>query len=79
MGTLTIGLEDSDEMKLRAMAQEKYFGKKGSLSKIISEGLQKLEEESKRERAVQNLITKMEQGKEMGKIQIKHRSELYDR
>ncbi len=79
MGTITLSLEKKDELKLRMLAQEKYMGKKGSLSKIISEGLNKLEENSSRERAVNNLIQRMNKGFNLGKIKIKHRSELYDR
>ncbi|MBN2127739.1 MAG: hypothetical protein JW703_05135 [Candidatus Diapherotrites archaeon] len=79
MGTLTLSLENEDETRLRVLAQEKYMGKKGSLSKVISEGLRKLEEETVRQRAIESLIKKMNKGFDMGKIQIKHRSELYDR
>ena len=77
MGNITISLEDADEAKLRRFAREKYGGKKGSLAKIVSEGLEKMENES--EKAIRSLKAKMEKGFNSGGILIKHRSELYDR
>ncbi len=79
VGNLTVALEEKDELKLRRLAKNKYGGRKGSLSKVISEALSKLEEDPRRERAVKSLIQKMEEGRHMGKLLYKHRSELYDR
>ena len=79
MGNITISLEDADEAKLRRFAREKYGGKKGSLAKIVSEGLEKMENESEREKTIRSLKAKMEKGFNSGGILIKHRSELYDR
>ena len=79
MGNLTIGLDDKDEARLRRLAKERFEGKKGSISKTISIALDKLEEESKKDRAIKELIEMMDKGFDMGKNLIKHRSELYDR
>ena len=79
MGNITVSLEEEDEHKLRRLAQEKYQGKKGSLAKVISEGLGRMEAESKREQALKKLFARMEKGYALGIKRIKHRSELYDR
>ncbi|HIH16619.1 MAG TPA: hypothetical protein HA252_04410 [Candidatus Diapherotrites archaeon] len=79
MGHLTISLDKDTEAKLRRLADERHGGKKGSLSKVIGEALEKLEVESERKRAVDFLIAEMEKGYSLGGITIKDRSELYDR
>ena len=79
MGNLTLSFEKEDEERLRRLAKDKYGGRKGSLSKVVSDGLSKLEEESKKERSRRELIDLMRKGIEMGKIKIKRRGELYDR
>ena len=79
MGNLTLSFENEDEKKLRRIAQKKYSGKKGALSKVVSEGLKRLDEDSNRERAFRSLMKKMEKGYDMGKILYKNRGELYDR
>ncbi|MGQ4892503.1 MAG: hypothetical protein ACP6IP_08450 [Candidatus Njordarchaeia archaeon] len=45
MGVITIKLRDDVEKKLREIAYLKYGGVKGSLSKVIEDGLNKLFEE----------------------------------
>lgn len=79
MGHITISLEKKDEQKLRALAKEKYGGKKGALAKAVAEGIGKLEQEKVRDRAIKKMIEIMDEGFDMGRILIKHRSELYDR
>ena len=79
MGNLTLSLEKQDEEKLRRIAQQKYSGKKGSLSKVVSEALGKIDVEFGRQRARDSLLKKMRDGVSMGKLTVRHRSELYDR
>ncbi len=79
MGTVTVSFEKDDEDRLRRLAHEKYNGRKGALSKVLSEGLRKLDEEENRLKAFESLKRKMEKGYDMGKIMVKHRAELYDR
>ncbi len=79
MGQLTISLDKGTEAKLRRLASERHKGKKGSLSKVIGEALEKLEAESERERAMKELFALADKGFPMGKLLYKHRSELYDR
>ncbi len=79
MGQLTISLDKGTEAKLRRLASERHKGKKGSLSKVIGEALEKLEAERERERAMKELFALADKGFPMGKLLYKHRSELYDR
>lgn len=79
LGTITMSFEKEDENRLRRLAQEKYGGRKGSLSKVVLEGIAKLEGESVKERARQNLLKKLRDGYDMGKILYKTRAELHER
>jgi len=79
MGNITISLEKKDEERLRKLARERYESKKGSLSKIVSEGIAKIERESKKERSKASLLRKLENGFDMGKILYRKRSELHER
>jgi hypothetical protein len=79
MGHMTISLKEEKEQHLRALAVQKYGDTKGAISKTVEDLLELDEKESKRRRAVQSLLARMEKGYNMGKIIIKHRSELYDR
>lgn len=79
LGNVTISLEEKDEKKLRHFAKTMFSGKKGSMAKVVSRGLQKLERDFEGDLAKQRIIAGMEKGISMGKILIKHRSELYDK
>ncbi len=79
MGTITMSFEKEDEERIRRLAKERYGGRKGSMSKVVVEGVSKLEGESKKEKSKRELIELMRKGIYMGGIKIKHRSELYDR
>ncbi|MBI4210565.1 MAG: hypothetical protein HY544_03615 [Candidatus Diapherotrites archaeon] len=79
MGTITMSFEEKDEERLRRLAHEKYGSRKGSLSKVVLEGITKLEGESVKERARQNLLKKLRTGFDMGKILYKTRAELHER
>ena len=79
MGNLTISLEKEDEQRLRSMASQRYKGRKGSLSKIISESLRLFSKQRARERAMQRQFRWMETGFAMGKILAKKREDVYDR
>ncbi len=79
MGIVTVSFEKEDEDRLRRLAHEKYGGKKGALSKVLSEGLRRLDEESEKENARQSLLKRLEKGFDMGKFTFKERAELYER
>ncbi len=79
MGNITIALSKGHEMKLRKLARKKFGSRKGSLSKVISEALDTVDAETRREAAVRELKETMSKGFNLGRIAVKHRSELYDR
>ncbi|MBI4043719.1 MAG: hypothetical protein HY393_02860 [Candidatus Diapherotrites archaeon] len=79
MGHLTVSVDKHTEQSLRALAKEKYAGKKGAISKVVMDAVERMAEENHRQRAVESLKAMMEKGFPMGKILVKHRSELYDR
>lgn len=79
MGNLTMSFEKEDEERIRRLAKEKYGGRKGSLSRVVNEGMSHLEEESRKERARQSLLRKLEKGFDMGKILYRNRAELHER
>ena len=76
--TITINVGKDVITKLRKLAQ-KEKRKKGFLGRTITEATERYldgrEQEELRKRALQRL----RKGYNMGKIVIKHRSELYDR
>ncbi|MEM3127090.1 MAG: hypothetical protein QW331_03425 [Candidatus Woesearchaeota archaeon] len=79
MGVITISMKDEKEKRLREYAKEKYGERKGHLTMAITEAVDEKIEEDERGKARKKLLEIMEKGYHMGKIKIKHRSELYDR
>ncbi len=79
MGHMTISLKEEKEQRLRTLAKQKYGDKKGAISQTVEDLLELDEKEAKRRRAVQSFLARGKKGYNMGKITIKHRSELYDR
>lgn len=74
--TINIGKEVLD--KLRDLASKEKT-KKGFLGKTITEATKRYLKEKEQEEIADRQIALMEKGFDMGKILIKHRSELYDR
>ncbi len=79
MGNITISLEDDEETRLRNLAKRKFSGKKGSISRVIAEGIKKLEEEERREKAKERLLEMAGRGFNLGGIAARHRGDLYAR
>ncbi len=79
MGHMTLSLSEEKESALRALAKQKYGDSKGALSQTVEDLLSLEEREVHRRIAVQKLLALGEKGFLMGKLKIKHRSELYDR
>ncbi|MBI4440347.1 hypothetical protein HY638_05225 [Candidatus Woesearchaeota archaeon] len=78
MGTITFSVQDSDEGKLRSIAQRKFGRTKGALSRTIVEAINKLEghEESQDKK----ILEIARNGLHLGKIDIKKiREEIYGR
>ncbi len=78
MGVITISMDDEKERKLREYAKLKYGERKGALSTAITNAITKEIEENQK-RVTEELMQIIKKGYHMGKIKIKHRSELYDR
>ncbi|MDO8427697.1 MAG: hypothetical protein Q7S92_00620 [Candidatus Diapherotrites archaeon] len=77
--TITLALNKEDEKLARKLAEKKYGGIKGSLSKVFSEGLHFVEHELQRQKARMRLIELNKQGFDLRFKSWKNRSELYDR
>lgn len=84
MGTVLISLDEKHEALLRQLAQEKYSSKKGSVSAIVEEALDKVKEEEmacmEKEAAKQKLKGMIKKGLNLGfkgKV-YGNREELYD-
>ena len=76
--TITINMDKEVVRELRKLAKTQKQ-KKGYLGKSISIATKKWLEERRQEKIAKEMIELMERGFDMGKIKIKHRSELYDR
>ncbi|MEK6952578.1 MAG: hypothetical protein AABX29_06190 [Nanoarchaeota archaeon] len=76
--TITINIEKEVLDKLRHLASKEKT-KKGFLGRTITEATKKYLKEKEQEEIAKRQIALMEKGFDMGKILIKHRSELYDR
>ena len=74
--TISIGKDVMDKLRKLA-AKEKQ--KKGFLGKTITEATRMYIEEKEQEKIRKRALQRLKIGYHMGKILIKHRSELYDR
>ncbi len=78
METITVNVEKEVMEKLRKMAA-KEKQKKGFLGKTITEAMRKHIKETEQEEIRKEMLQILKKGYHMGKLKIKHRSELYDR
>lgn len=79
MGVITISLDKDYENKLRELAITKYGKKKGSISKTLIEAINHFSECPKNETAEQRLMSYVENGLHLGKINSKKfRSQIYN-
>jgi Arc/MetJ-type ribon-helix-helix transcriptional regulator len=76
MGNVMIALDDEHEKLLRRLAQEKYGGKKGSLSEVVKEALDKLR--SDRDVVKERLKKRLSEGISFEYKMYKNRNEIYD-
>ena len=77
MGNVMISLDEDHEELLRKLAREKYGGKKGSLSEVVKEALEKMKEKSRKQQ-VDGLILLLKKGLKGKYKMYKQRSEIYD-
>lgn len=79
MGTITVNISDETEQFFREAVKEEIGEGKGKLGAAVDDALKKWAEEKRQIELGKSMIALMEKGFDMGKITIKHRSELYDR
>ena len=79
MGNVIIALSEKDEKLMRSLAKRIYGGKKGSLSKVVSEALHKFNQEDKRKKELDDFIENYAGKLNLGGYKMyKHRDEIYD-
>lgn len=76
MGNVMVVLDEEHEHKLRYLAQQKYGGKKGSLSKVVWEAIDQLEERG--QTALNEFQTLAKNAKGFKYEMYKNRNEIYD-
>lgn len=76
MGNVMVVLDEEHERRLRRMAQQKYGGKKGSLSKVVWEALDEMDEKGKT--ALEEFQELVKNAKGFKYTMYKNRSEIYD-
>jgi Arc/MetJ-type ribon-helix-helix transcriptional regulator len=76
MGNVMIVLDDEHEALLRELAQERYGGKKGSLSEVVKDALDKLK--SDKDAVKERLKKRLSEGVDFKYEMYKKRSEIYD-
>ena len=77
MGNMMIGLDEEYEELLRRLAQEKYGGKKGSLTEVVQDALDKMKEDD-REKSIEELTKRLKTGLSFKYKMYKNRNEIYD-
>ena len=77
MGNVMIALDDEYEAFLRKLAQEKYGGKKGSLTKVVQKALDKMRAEEK-QKEIEEFIELLRKGLKGKYAMYKTRDEIYD-
>lgn len=78
MGQVVLLLDDVHDKKLRKLAAKEFKNKKGSMSKIVSRGIDLVEEKMKRDYYFKKLMYLAENAKDLG-IGTFKRDEAYER
>lgn len=78
LANVTVSLSETAEKKMRELANAKYGGRKGSMAKVIEEALDCISANRAGKAAAERQAEWMKKGFKLGKINFKHRSELYD-
>ena len=76
MGNVMIALDAGHEALLRKLAQEKYGGKKGSLSGVVKDALDNLTPD--KEIIKKRLIRRLTEGIDFEYKMYQNRNEIYD-
>ena len=78
MGNVLISLDNEHEKLLRNLAQDKYQGKKGSISLIVSEALDNMKKDDDMVEFERHIERLKKKGIARGYKMYKKRSEIYD-
>ncbi len=78
MGNVLVSLDEKHEALLRQLAQEKYGSKKGSVSSVVQEALDKIKSETNENVIKESLKKKLKEGIDFKYTMYKKRSEIYD-
>ena len=80
MGNIFLALDTDHEKLLRRLAQERYEGRKGSISRIVSEALDDLyhkqKEKNRKKEALSRLFSLSEKGINLG---VKKGKKIYEK
>ena len=78
MGNVLVSLDDEHERLLRQLAQEKYGSKKGSVSTVVEQALDKFKTEDREKAVKERLKKRLKQGIDFQYKMYQKRSEIYD-
>ena len=78
VGQVVLFLDKVHDKKLRSLASSVYKKKKGSMAKVVTAGIDLVEEKLKRSTALRKLIKMSENAKDLG-IGHFNREEAYER
>lgn len=68
MVQVIVSLSEEKEKELRKLAMDKYDGKKGSLSKIVEEGIEMVKNKKEQEKNDKDFWELVNNAKDLGKI-----------
>ena len=79
MGNVIVALDKETEDLMRSLAKRKFGGKKGSISKVVSEAIHKYNADDSREKELREFVDNYANKVDLGGYKMyKHRSEIYD-
>lgn len=78
MGNVMLSIDEETEKLLRRLAHVRYGGKKGAISKVVSEALQKYDGDDENEKLRKRFFARMQKGLSFEYKMYGHRSEIYD-
>ncbi|MDD3083713.1 MAG: hypothetical protein PHP82_01695 [Candidatus ainarchaeum sp.] len=79
MVQIVLSLSKEKEKELRQLAMEKYDGKKGSLSKIVEEGIDLVKSKKDKGEADKDFWEMVNNAKDLGKIKFDRQEANYRR
>ncbi len=80
MANILISIDDNTEKKLRRLAHKKFGGKKGSLSRAVTEVVNRYsdDDDGERRKGLQEFMKTLHRGIHFEYTMYKNRNEIYD-